>query len=62
VIKLDGAVENAVGLGLADAVGDVVDTGATLRQAGLEPLGDAVLHSTAVLIRAAGAEPNGAVT
>jgi ATP phosphoribosyltransferase len=55
-------VENAVGLGLADAVGDVVDTGATLRQVGLEPLGDAVLHSTAVLIRAAGAEPNGAVT
>ncbi len=56
VIRLDGAVENAVGLGLADAIGDVVDTGATLRQVGLEPVGDPVLRSTAVLIRRA-AEP-----
>jgi ATP phosphoribosyltransferase len=51
VIRLDGAVENAVGLGLADAIGDVVDTGATLRQVGLEPVGEPVLRSTAVLIR-----------
>jgi ATP phosphoribosyltransferase len=62
VIKLDGAVENAVGLGLADAIGDVVDTGATLRQAGLEPIGEPVLRSSAVLIRASGAEHNGPVT
>ena len=62
VIRLDGAVENAVGLGLADAIGDVVDTGTTLRQAGLEPVGEPVLRSTAVLIRRAGAEQNGAVT
>jgi ATP phosphoribosyltransferase len=62
VIKLDGAVENAVGLGLADAIADVVDTGATLRQAGLEPVGEPVLRSTAVLIRRAGAEANGPVT
>ncbi len=62
VIRLDGAVENAVGLGVADAVGDVVDTGATLRQAGLEPIGEPVLHSTAVLIRRSGAEQNGSVT
>lgn len=54
VIRLDGAVENAVGLGLADAIGDVVDTGATLRQVGLEPIGEPVLRSTAVLIRRAG--------
>ncbi len=62
VIRLDGAVENAVGLGVADAVGDVVDTGATLRQAGLEPIGEPVLHTTAVLIRRSGAEQNGSVT
>jgi ATP phosphoribosyltransferase len=62
VIRLDGAVENAVGLGVADAIGDVVDTGATLRQAGLEPIGEPVLRSTAVLIRRSGAEQNGPVT
>jgi ATP phosphoribosyltransferase len=62
VIRLDGAVENAVGLGLADAIGDVVDTGATLRQVGLEPVGEPVLRSSAVLIRRAGADKNGPVT
>ncbi|HEY7225251.1 MAG TPA: ATP phosphoribosyltransferase [Micromonosporaceae bacterium] len=62
VIRLDGAVENAVGLGLADAIGDVVDTGATLRQAGLEPIGEPVLRSMAVLIRRSGAQQNGPVT
>ncbi|MEV0648810.1 ATP phosphoribosyltransferase [Phytomonospora sp. NPDC050363] len=51
VIRLDGAVENAVGLGVADVVADVVSTGATLRQAGLEPFGDALLKSEAALIR-----------
>ena len=61
VIRLDGAVENAVSLGLADVIGDVVDTGGTLRKAGLEPVGDVVLRSTAVLIRASGAPGNGAV-
>ncbi len=43
VIRLDGAVENAVGLGLADVIADVVDTGGTLRQAGLEPVGEPLL-------------------
>jgi ATP phosphoribosyltransferase len=62
VIRLDGAVENAVGLGLADAVGDVVDTGVTLRQAGLEPVGEPVLRSTAVLVRRTGADADGPVT
>jgi ATP phosphoribosyltransferase len=62
VIRLDGAVENAVGLGLADAIADVVDTGGTLRQAGLEPVGDVVLRSTAVLVRRAGADDSGPVT
>ncbi len=51
VIPLDGAVENAVQLGVADAVADVVSTGATLRAAGLEVVGDPILVSEAVLIR-----------
>lgn len=50
VIRLDGAVENAVRLGVADVVADVVATGATLRQAGLEPVGEPILESSAVLI------------
>ena len=50
VIHLDGAVETAVRLGVADIVADVVSTGTTLRQAGLELLGDPILHSEAVLI------------
>jgi ATP phosphoribosyltransferase len=51
VIKLDGAVESAVRLGVADAIADVVDTGTTLRKAGLELLGEALLVSEAILIR-----------
>jgi ATP phosphoribosyltransferase len=31
VVRLDGAVENAIRLGVADVVADVVETGATLR-------------------------------
>ncbi len=57
VIRLDGAVENAIRLGVADVIADVVSTGATLRQAGLEPAGKPLLESTAVLIRRAGADP-----
>jgi ATP phosphoribosyltransferase len=56
VIKLDGAVENAVGLGVADVVADVVETGATLRQAGLAVFGEPIMASEAVLIRRDGAE------
>jgi ATP phosphoribosyltransferase len=62
VIRLDGAVENAVGLGVADVIADVVDTGGTLRKAGLEIVGEAVLNSTAVLVRGAKAPQNGPVT
>jgi len=58
VIHLDGAVENAVGLGVADVVADVVETGATLRQAGLDVFGDPIMTSEAVLIRRQGAEPD----
>ncbi|NJC72774.1 ATP phosphoribosyltransferase [Planosporangium thailandense] len=51
VVRLDGAVENAIRLGVADVIADVVSTGATLRQAGLEPVGKPLLESSAILIR-----------
>jgi ATP phosphoribosyltransferase len=52
LVPLDGAVEVAVRLGVADAVADVVSTGNTLRQAGLEIFGPVILKSTAHLIAA----------
>lgn len=51
VIRLDGAVETAVRLDVADAIADVVSTGTTLRNAGLEVFGEPLLTSQAVLIR-----------
>jgi len=60
VVRLDGAVESAVRLGVADAIADVVETGTTLRQAGLEVFGESILHSEAVLVTRVGApEPLG---
>ncbi|MFZ1361607.1 MAG: ATP phosphoribosyltransferase [Candidatus Nanopelagicales bacterium] len=62
VIKLDGAVENSVALGVADAVADVVDTGATLRKAGLVVIDEPLLESEALLIAPEAAdEGNGEV-
>jgi ATP phosphoribosyltransferase len=52
LIRLDGAVESAVKLGVADAVADVVSTGSTLRSQGLEIFGPVILESSAVLISA----------
>jgi ATP phosphoribosyltransferase len=54
VVRLDGAVESSVRLGVADLIADVVSTGNTLKQAGLEIFGDAILISEAVLIKRAG--------
>jgi len=56
IVRLDGAVENAVALGVADAVADVVATGATLRAAGLEIIGEPILESEAIVIRPANSE------
>jgi ATP phosphoribosyltransferase len=50
IVKLDGAVEISVHLGLADAVADVVSSGRTLRQHGLVVIGDAIAESQATLI------------
>jgi ATP phosphoribosyltransferase len=51
VVRLDGAVETAITLGVADVIADVVETGTTLRAQGLEPFGDPILFSEAVLIK-----------
>lgn len=53
VVRLDGAVETAITLGVADVIADVVETGTTLRQQGLEVFGDPILRSEAVLIQRA---------
>jgi ATP phosphoribosyltransferase len=54
VVRLDGAVESSVRLGVADAIADVVETGNTLKAAGMEIFGDPILKSEAVLIRRSG--------
>ena len=56
VIALDGAVETAVRLDVADVIADVVSTGTTLRNAGLEIFGEPLLTSQAVLIQRTGAD------
>jgi ATP phosphoribosyltransferase len=50
IIKLDGAIEISINLGVADAIADVVQTGRTLQEAGLKMIGDSVIDSEAVLI------------
>jgi len=50
LVRLDGAVETAIQLGVADVIADVVETGTTLRKAGLEIFGPVILESEAVLV------------
>ncbi|MDD9205878.1 ATP phosphoribosyltransferase, partial [Georgenia sp. 10Sc9-8] len=56
VVHLDGAVESSVRLGIADVVADVVETGTTLKAAGLEVFGDPILRSEAVMATPTGRE------
>jgi ATP phosphoribosyltransferase len=56
VVRLDGAVESSVRLGVADLIADVVSTGNTLKQAGLAIFGDPILISEAILIKRAGTD------
>jgi ATP phosphoribosyltransferase len=56
VTRLDGAVESSVQLGVADVIADVVETGSTLRAAGLEVFGEPILESEAVLVTRAGVD------
>jgi ATP phosphoribosyltransferase len=61
VIKRAGAVETANALGVADALADVVETGTTLRNVGLEVFGEPIMRSEAVMIRQQGAPSSAAV-
>jgi ATP phosphoribosyltransferase len=54
VVHLDGAVETAIQLGVAEVIADVVETGTSLRNAGLEVIGEPILTSEAVVIRRTG--------
>lgn len=56
VIRLDGAVEISIRLGVADAIADVVSTGRTLRKQGLEPFGEPLITSEAVIVGRVGEE------
>jgi len=59
VVRLDGAVESSVRLGVADAIADVVETGSTLKAAGMEIFGEPILNSEALLIGRRGVTPPG---
>ena len=61
VVRLDGAVETAITLGVADVIADVVETGSTLRQQGLEVFGEPILRSEAVLIQRENSPAQGAL-
>ena len=56
VIRLDGAVEISIQLGVADCIADVVGSGRTLKVHGLEAFGDVLCDSSGVLISRADAE------
>jgi ATP phosphoribosyltransferase len=55
VVHLDGAVETAIQLGVAQVIADVVETGTSLRNAGLETFGEPIMASEAVVVRPTGA-------
>lgn len=59
IVHLDGAVESSVNLGVADAIADVVETGSTLRAAGMETFGEPIMRSEAIIIGQAGKRPEG---
>lgn len=63
IVRLDGAVESSVRLGVADLIADVVSTGNTLRQAGLKIFGEPILTSEAIVIKRSGTpKPDGLET
>ncbi|MCZ4120387.1 ATP phosphoribosyltransferase [Streptomyces sp. H39-S7] len=56
VVHLDGAVETAIQLGVAQVIADVVETGTSLRNAGLAVFGEPIMESEAVVIRRTGVD------
>ncbi|MFC7402480.1 ATP phosphoribosyltransferase [Citricoccus sp. GCM10030269] len=59
IVHLDGAVESSVNLGVADAIADVVETGSTLKAAGMETFGEPIMRSEAIIIGQTGQHPDG---
>jgi ATP phosphoribosyltransferase len=55
IVRLEGAVETSLRLGVADVIADVVETGTTLAKLGLEVVGEPLMNSEAVVIRPAAA-------
>lgn len=49
LVELEGAVEISVRLGIAEAVVDLVETGTTLKEAGLRVVGEPLFRSNAAL-------------
>ncbi|MDO4898610.1 MAG: ATP phosphoribosyltransferase [Rothia sp. (in: high G+C Gram-positive bacteria)] len=62
VVRLDGAIESSIRLGVADAIADVVETGNTMRAAGLEPFGEPIMRSEALLIKRPGVPEDGGLS
>ncbi|OTA92110.1 hypothetical protein M434DRAFT_396660 [Hypoxylon sp. CO27-5] len=50
IIELSGSVEAACALGVADGIVDLVESGETMKAAGLKPI-DTVIETTAILIK-----------
>ena len=61
LVELEGAVEISVRLGIADAVVDLVETGSTLRQAGLMIVGEPLFESCAAVFAHPGREHDAAI-
>lgn len=59
LINLDGAVENSIRLGVADVIADVVETGTTLKRAGLSVFGEPIMQSEGILVQRNGDVPDG---
>ncbi len=58
VIRLDGAVEISIQLGVADVIADIVGSGRTLGLHNLVAFGESLCDSEAILIERADSEPN----
>jgi ATP phosphoribosyltransferase len=56
LVELEGAVEISIKLGIADAIVDIVETGTTLKQAGLKIIGEPLFRSNAALYAHPGRE------
>ena len=50
VVELDGAIEISIRLGVSDAIADVVESGGTLRAAGLKTIGEPIMLSEAAVV------------